>query len=52
MNLIKRMPLTTGVNSMQLSDVFTNNFRVRSTGTGSPYTVSGFYVDFIPAGRT
>ena len=31
---------------------FTNNFRVRSTGTGSPYTVSGFYVDFIPAGRT
>ena len=30
---------------------FTNNFRVRSTGTASPYTVSGFYVDFIPAGR-
>ena len=31
---------------------FTNNFRVRSTGTAFPYTVSGFYVDFIPAGRT
>ena len=31
---------------------FTNNFRIRSTGTASPYTVSGFYVDFIPAGRT
>ncbi len=30
---------------------FTNNFRIRSTGTASPYTVSGFYVDFIPAGR-
>ena len=28
MKLIKTMPLTTGVNSMQLSDVFTNNFRV------------------------
>jgi len=31
---------------------FTNNFRIRSTGTAFPYTVSGFYVDFIPAGRT
>ena len=30
---------------------FTNSFRVRSTGTSSPYTVSGFYVDFIPSGR-
>lgn len=31
---------------------FTNNFRIRSTGTAFPYTVSGFYVDFIPGGRT
>ena len=30
---------------------FTNNFRVSSNGTGSSYTVSGFYVDYIPGGR-
>ena len=30
---------------------FTSNFKMRSTGTASPYTVSGFYVDFIPGGR-
>jgi len=30
---------------------FTSNFKIRSTGTGSPYTISGFYVDFIPGGR-
>ena len=30
---------------------FTNNFRISSTGTGSSYTVSGFYVDYIPGGR-
>lgn len=30
---------------------FTNNFRIRSSGTQSSYTVSGFYVDFIPGGR-
>ena len=31
--------------------VFTNNFRIPSNGTGSSYTVSGFYVDYIPGGR-
>ena len=30
---------------------FTNNFRISSNGTGSSYTVSGFYVDYIPGGR-
>jgi len=30
---------------------FTNNFTISSTGTASPYTISGFYVDFIPGGR-
>ena len=30
---------------------FTNNFRLSSSGTGSSYTVSGFYVDYIPGGR-
>ena len=30
---------------------FTSNFKMRSNGTASPYTVSGFYVDFIPGGR-
>jgi hypothetical protein len=30
---------------------FTSNFKIRSTDTASPYTVSGFYVDFIPGGR-
>ena len=30
---------------------FTNNFRLSSNGTGSSYTVSGFYVDYIPGGR-
>ena len=30
---------------------FTSNFKMSSTGTASPYTVSGFYVDFIPGGR-
>ena len=30
---------------------FTSNFKIRSTGTSSGYTVSGFYVDFIPGGR-
>ena len=30
---------------------FTNNFTISSTGNASPYTISGFYVDFIPGGR-
>jgi len=30
---------------------FTNNFRIRSAGNQAPYTVSGFYVDFIAGGR-
>ena len=30
---------------------FTNNFTISSTGSASPYTISGFYVDFIPGGR-
>jgi len=30
---------------------FTSNFKIRSTDAASPYTVSGFYVDFIPGGR-
>ena len=30
---------------------FTNNFTISSTGSESPYTISGFYVDFIPGGR-
>ena len=30
---------------------FTNNFRLSSSGTGSSYTVSRFYVDYIPGGR-
>ena len=30
---------------------FTSNFKIRSNGTSEGYTVSGFYVDFIPGGR-
>ena len=30
---------------------FTSNFKIRSNGTSSGYTVSGFYIDFIPGGR-
>ena len=30
---------------------YSNNFTVISEDTKSPYTINGFYIDFIPSGR-
>ena len=53
MKLIKSMALTTGVNSMQLSDIFTNNFRVYkivvSGIVGQESTATGANVRLIKA---